>query len=169
MWQTLAGIDWMGLGLWIVAAALIIIGLAGTIIPALPGIPMIFAGAWVAAWIGHFEHIGWVTLTLLAILTVLGLVVDWVAQTMGAKKAGASKYGLAGTVVGTVIGMFMGIVGIFLMPLVGAFVGEIIARRDVRVATNVGWATWIGMLAGTVLKLALSFTMIGIVLFALWV
>lgn len=169
MWETVTSVDWLGLCLWTTSVVLIVIGLAGTVIPALPGIPMIFAGAWLAAYIGDYQEITWVTLVILGIFTVIGLVVDWVAQTMGAQRAGASKYGLAGSLVGTVIGLFMGIVGILFMPLVGAFIGEYIAQRDLRVATNVGWATWIGMLAGTALKLALSFTMIGIMLFALWV
>ena len=159
---TLSGVDWIAIAGWTSAIAFILVGLAGTVIPALPGIPMIFAGAWIIAWVGDYEHIGWVSLVFLAVLTVIGLVVDWVAQTMGAKKAGASRYGLAGSLIGTIAGIFMGIWGILFMPLVGAFIGEYIAKRDLRVATNVGWATWIGMLAGTAIKLALSFMMIGI-------
>lgn len=169
MWETLASVDWWGVGLWSLGICFIVIGLAGTVVPALPGMPMIFAGAWLGAWAGNYESIGWVPLTILGALTVVGLVVDWVAQTMGAQKAGASKYGLTGSMIGTVAGLFMGIFGVFVMPLVGAFIGEYIAKRDLRIATNVGWATWVGMLVGTALKLALSFTMIGVVLFALWV
>ena len=129
---------------------------------------MIFVGALIAAWIGDFAHITWVTLVVLGVLTIIGLAVDWVAQTMGAQRAGATKYGIVGSMVGTVLGLFMGIFGILFMPLIGAFVGEYIGQRDLRVATNVGWATWVGMLVGTALKLALSFIMIGIMCFALW-
>ena len=102
-------------------------------------------------------------------VTQTGQEVTWtVAQTMGAQRAGATKYGIVGSMVGTVLGLFMGIFGILFMPLIGAFVGEYIGQRDLRVATNVGWATWVGMLVGTALKLALSFIMIGIMCFALW-
>lgn len=173
MWETITGtlasVAWLDIVLWITAAAFMIIGLAGTVLPALPGIPMIFVGAWMIAFIDDYERIGWFVLVVLGVLTVIGFAVDWVAQTMGAQKAGASKYGLAGSLVGTVLGLFMGIFGILFMPLIGAFIGEYIAQRDLRVASQVGWATWLGMLAGTALKLALSFTMIGIVLFAYFV
>ena len=124
MLETLAAVDWTGIILWICVTALIVCGVAGTVVPALPGIPMIFLGALLAGWIGDFEHITWVPLVFLGILTVVGLAVDWVAQTMGAQRAGASKWGILGSLVGTVLGLFMGIFGILFMPLVGAFVGE---------------------------------------------
>ena len=161
MIDTLLSVDWTGIVLWICVVALILCGVAGTVVPALPGIPMIFLGALLAAWIGDFQHITWVPLVVLGVLTIIGLAVDWVAQTMGAQRAGASKWGIMGSLVGTVAGLFMGIVGILFMPLVGAFIGEYIAQRDLRVAGNVGWATWVGMMVGTVVKLGLSFVMIG--------
>ena len=168
MIDTLLAVDWTGIILWICVVALILCGVAGTVVPALPGIPMIFLGALLAAWIGDFQHITWVPLVVLGVLTVIGLAVDWVAQTMGAQRAGASKWGILGSLIGTIAGLFMGIVGILFMPLVGAFIGEYIAQRDLRVAGNVGWATWVGMMVGTVVKLGLSFVMIGIMCFALW-
>lgn len=168
MSDTLLSVDWTGIVLWICVVALILCGVAGTVVPALPGIPMIFLGALLAAWIGDFQHITWVPLVVLGVLTIIGLAVDWVAQTMGAQRAGASKWGIMGSLVGTVAGLFMGIVGILFMPLVGAFIGEYIAQRDLRIAGNVGWATWVGMMVGTVVKLGLSFVMIGIMCFALW-
>ena len=165
MIDTLLSVDWTGIVLWICVVALILCGVAGTVVPALPGIPMIFLGALLAAWIGDFQHITWVPLVVLGVLTIIGLAVDWVAQTMGAQRAGASKWGIMGSLVGTVAGLFMGIVGILFMPLVGAFIGEYIAQRDLRIAGNVGWATWVGMMVGTVVKLGLSFVMIGIMCF----
>lgn len=168
MIDTLMSVDWMGIFLWICVAAFIVVGVAGTVVPALPGIPMIFLAALLAAWIGDFEQVTWVPLVFLGILTIVGLAVDWVAQTMGAQRAGASKWGILGSLIGTVAGLFMGIFGILFMPLVGAFIGEYIAQRDLRIAGNVGWATWVGMMVGTVVKLALSFIMIGVLIFALW-
>lgn len=75
--------------LWVIAAALMVIGFAGTIVPMIPGLPLIFAGAWLAAFIDHYDEISVMTLVILAVLTVIGLIVDWVAQTLGAQKAGA--------------------------------------------------------------------------------
>ena len=168
MLETLASVDWVNILLWILSIASIEIGVAGAVVPALPGIPMVFVGALIAAWIGDFEHITWVTLVVLGILTVVGLAVDWFAQTLGAQRAGASKNGNVGSMIGTILGLFMGLFGILFMPLIGAFVGEYIGQRNLRIATNVGWATWVGMLVGTALKLAISFIMIGIMCFALW-
>ena len=138
MIDTLLAVDWTGIILWICVVVLILCGVAGTVVPALPGIPMIFLGALLAAWIGDFQHITWVPLVVLGVLTVIGLAVDWVAQTMGAQRAGASKWGILGSLIGTIAGLFMGIVGILFMPLVGAFIGEYIAQRDLRVAGNLG-------------------------------
>ena len=130
---------------------------------------MIFAGGWLAGWIGHYDSIGWVTLTVLGILTAVGFAVDWVSQTMGAKKAGATKYGTAGALIGTIAGLFMGIFGILFMPLIGAFIGEFIAQKNLKIATNVGWATWVGMMVGAALKVAIAFMMTGIIVFMLLV
>ena len=63
--------------LWVIAAALMVIGFAGTIVPMIPGLPLIFAGAWLAAFIDHYDEISVMTLVILAVLTVIGLIVDW--------------------------------------------------------------------------------------------
>ena len=149
-------------GIYAVAFLLILVGVAGTIIPALPGIPMIFAGAWLVAYMEDYLYFGWGTLIALGVLTVISIIIDWVSQTMGAQKAGATKLGLTGALLGTIIGIPFGLVGIFLFPVIGAFVGEMIGHRDMRKAGKVSWATWIGMIAGIAAKLAIAFMMIGI-------
>lgn len=149
-------------GLYAVSFVLILVGLAGTVIPALPGIPMIFAGGWLIAYLEDYQFLGWGTLIALGVLTVISLIIDWVSQTMGAQKAGATKLGLTGAFVGTIVGIPFGLVGIFLFPVIGAFVGEMIGHRDMRKAGKVSWATWIGMIAGIAAKLAIAFIMIGI-------
>ena len=149
-------------GLYAVSFVLILVGLAGTIIPALPGIPMIFAGGWLIAYLEDYQFFAWGTLIALGVLTVISLIIDWVSQTMGAQKAGATKLGLTGAFVGTIVGIPFGLVGIFLFPVIGAFVGEMIGHRDMRKAGKVSWATWIGMIAGIAAKLAIAFIMIGI-------
>ncbi len=151
-------------GLYTVAILLILCGLAGTIIPALPGIPMIFAGAWVIGYVENFEHIGFWTLVALGVLTVISIVIDWVSQSMGAERAGATKLGLTGAFLGTILGIPFGLFGIFLFPVIGAFIGEMIGHRDMRVATKVSWATWVGMMAGIALKVAIAFIMLGVMI-----
>jgi uncharacterized protein len=148
--------------LWILAGALVLVGLAGTILPMLPGVPFVFGGLLVAAWIDNFQRIGWPTLTILALLTAMALVVDFVATMLGAKRAGASKLALLGAAIGSIVGIFFGLVGIFIFPFVGAVIGEFIEHQKLGQAGKVGFATWLGLLFGALAKLALALTMIGI-------
>jgi len=153
--------------LWIVAVLMVIVGIAGTVLPALPGVVLVFAGIVLAAWIDGFTVItGW-TIGVLAVLTVIGFVVDYVAQMVSAQRAGATWQGIAGAAAGTVAGIFTGLWGLLFMPLVGAAIGEFISHRDALRAGRVGLATWVGLLVGAVLKLAIVFTMIGIFVAAL--
>lgn len=152
---------------WLLAVLLIGVGVAGTVLPALPGVPLIFAGVLLAAWLDDFKRISGWTVGVLALLTIVGVVVDYVAASMSAKRAGASKYGVIGAALGTIAGIFTGLWGLLFMPLVGAAVGEWIAHRDALRAGKVGVATWLGLLAAIVAKLTIAFTMIGIFVAAL--
>ena len=157
----------MTIALWILAVVLIVAGVVGTVLPALPGAILVFAGIALAAWIDDFARISGWTLGVLAVLTAIAWIVDYVAGVYGAKKAGASPWALAGAAVGTVAGVFTGLVGLVFMPLAGAAIGEFLAQRDALRAGKVGLATWLGMLAGTVLKVAIAFLMVGIFVGAL--
>ena len=153
--------------LYALAAALILVGIAGTILPALPGVPLVFAGMLVAAWAGDFVEIGWVTLLVLGILTVIAVTVDFVASLLGAKRVGASGWALFGAAAGTVVGMFLGLPGLILGPFVGAVLGELIAGSNLRRSTTVGIGAWLGFIFGTLAKIALCFTMLGVFVFSL--
>jgi len=157
----------MSTALWIVAALLVVAGLAGTVLPALPGIPLIFGGVLLAAWIDDFQRISVWTIAVLGVLAAIGLAIDYIAAAASAKRAGASKHGVIGAAVGTVVGVFTGLWGLVFMPLVGAAIGEFIAQRDALRAGKVGLATWLGLLLGTAAKIAIAFTMIGVFLAAL--
>lgn len=162
--EWLTTFDWFALACWLGAFVLIAAGFAGTVVPAIPGLPMIAGGAWLVGWADDFEKVGWKTIAFLAVLAVIGVAVDSLAQTAGAQRAGASRAGIVGSIVGTVIGMFLGLFGLLFGPLIGAAIGEFWAKRDLLHAGRVGMATWIGMIAGTVLKIALAFTMTGVLL-----
>ena len=156
---------------YVLAAALILLGLIGVVLPALPGLPLVYAGMLLAAWADGFERIGVWTLVALGVLTVLSLAVDLAATAMGAKRVGASRLALVGAAIGTVVGLFFSLVGVFVAPFIGAVIGELIHRRklakaDIGHATKVGLGTWLGILFGVVLKLALAFAMIGLFLIA---
>jgi len=153
--------------LWTVSGALILLGLAGTVLPALPGVTLVFVGIALAAWIDDFARIPVWLLLILGVLTAVAWVVEYAAAAMGAKRAGASRLAVVGAVAGTLAGIFSGLWGLLFMPLVGAAVGEYIAQRDLRRAGRVGIATWIGLLLGTAAKVAIAFAMVGIFVFAL--
>ncbi|MBC5766450.1 DUF456 domain-containing protein [Ramlibacter albus] len=153
--------------LWLASAALILVGLAGIVLPALPGTLLVFGGILLGAWIDNFTKVGVLTVAVIAVLALLSWAMDYVAAVLGAKRAGASKQAIVGAALGTVVGIFMGLVGVFFMPLVGAALGEFLARRNHQQAVRVGIATWLGLLAGMLAKFVLAFMMIGIFVIAL--
>ncbi len=156
--------------LWLVlAVALVCIGIAGSVLPALPGVPLVFAGLLVAAWAGDFERVGWVTLVVLGLLTVASFAIDLAATAMGAKRVGATKLAVAGAALGALAGLFLGLPGLVLGPFVGAVTGELLSHGQVQQATRAGLATWMGLLFGTLAKLALVFTMLGVFALAYFV
>ncbi len=157
----------MTIALWVLALVLIVAGVVGTVLPALPGAILVFAGVALAAWIDDFARISGWTLGVLGVLTAIAWVTDYVAAAAGAKKVGASKFAIIGAAVGTIAGVFTGLVGLIFMPLVGAAIGEYLAQKDALRAGRVGIATWLGMLAGTVVKVAVVFLMVGIFVGAL--
>ncbi len=152
----------MDILLWVIAALLVLVGLAGVVLPALPGIPLMFGGFLMMAWLDDFTRIGSVTLTMLGVLTVLAWLIDFAASVIGAQRVGASSLALVGAAVGTVLGLFAGLIGLLFAPLAGAAIGEFIARRDALQAARVGVATWLGMLIAAVAKVAIAFMMLGI-------
>jgi uncharacterized protein YqgC (DUF456 family) len=153
--------------LYALAAVLIVAGLIGNILPALPGIPMIFGGIWLVAAVDHYRHLGTGWLIIIAVLGAVGVIVDLVASTLGAKRVGASKLALWGAAIGTLIGMFLGIPGLLLGPFVGALIGELASGTSVLRSAHVGVGTWLGLLFGTLVKLVISFMMIGLFVFAM--
>jgi uncharacterized protein YqgC (DUF456 family) len=152
--------------MWVLATVLVLAGLAGAVLPALPGVPLVFGGLVVAAWIDDFQRVGWITLSFLGFLTLASFAIDFAATAMGAKRVGASKLAIVGAALGALGGLFLGIPGLILGPFIGAVAGEMLSHGEWRKATQAGLATWMGLLFGTLAKLALVFAMLGIFLFA---
>ena len=153
--------------LWILSIALMAVGLAGAVLPVLPGAGLVLAGTVLGAWIADFERVGGWTLGVLVALALLSFVLDYVAGVLGAKKAGASRQALVGAAIGTVAGLFLGFVGVLVLPFVCAAAGEYLARQDHRAATRVGLATGFGLVVALVAKVVIAFVMIGIFVVAL--
>lgn len=144
------------------ALLLVLAGAAGTVLPMLPGVPLVFLGLLTAAWSDGFDRVGAPTLVALGLLTGLSFAVDATASALGARRTGATWQALAGAVVGSVVGLSFGLPGLLLGPFVGAFAGEWLARRDLRQAGRAGFGTWLGLVVAAVGKIALVFAMVGI-------
>jgi len=150
--------------LWILAVLMVIAGLAGLVLPAVPGPLLLFAGLFTAAWAEAFVHVGSKTLVALAVLAALAMLADFVAGALGARRYGASPRAMAGAALGALIGIFFGLPGLLLGPFIGALIGEIAERNDWAAASRAGWGATLGLIIGTAAKIALGFTMVGLYL-----
>lgn len=148
--------------LWIIVVVLVLAGIAGTLLPWLPGVPLVFGALLLAAWMDDFVRVSAFTVAVLGVLMALALLADLLASALGAERVGASRKAVIGAAVGTAVGIFFGLAGLLLGPFVGAVVGELMTKSDVERATRAGIGTWVGLLLGTVAKLALAFTMVGV-------
>ncbi len=157
--------DWTLL-LWLLVALLVAAGLAGTVLPALPGAPLVFLGLFIGAWIDDFQSVGWVTIGLLAALAGLAWLVDFLAGAAGTRYMGATSRAFWGAALGAVVGMFFGLPGLLLGPFIGAVAGELSTGRGLTQSGRAGLGAWLGLVVATAAKLALVFLMIGIFLFA---
>ena len=151
--------------LWTVGILFVLLGIAGLVLPALPGPPLLFVGFLLAAWADNFVYVGIKTIIILGALTLLTYGVDLWATMFGARRFGASKRAVIGALVGLVVGFFLGFPGILFGPFIGAVIGELLFRRDLQAAARAGFGATVGLALGAALKLALAFSMIGIFLF----
>jgi uncharacterized protein YqgC (DUF456 family) len=145
---------------FVLAGILVLIGLAGTILPIIPGTLLVFAGLFVAAWAEQFAKVGWIPLAIIGALGLTSFVADFFSSLLGAKRVGASPQALIGAALGGLVGIFFSIPGMILGPFVGAVAGELFARGGFAQAGKVGLGTWLGLLLGAVLKVVIAFLMI---------
>ncbi|HWN38525.1 MAG TPA: DUF456 domain-containing protein [Gammaproteobacteria bacterium] len=150
--------------LWIASGVLIAIGTIGLVLPILPGAPLIFIGALLAAWAEDFAYLGPWSLALLGALTVLAVAVDFIAGAFGASRFGASARAVWGATLGALLGLFFGIVGVLIGPFIGAVIGELSVRRNLAAAGRAGVGAALGLALGTAAKLAIAFAMIGVII-----
>lgn len=152
--------------LWILSALLTATGLAGLIVPVIPGPAILLAGLVLAAWAENFVYIGPVIITILTVLALLAHALDFLAGAMGAKRFGASRKAAIGAGIGAFFGIFFGFIGILLGPFIGAVIGELSVRRNFQAAGMAGIGAWLGMMVGAAAKVAIGFSMAGIFIIA---
>jgi uncharacterized protein YqgC (DUF456 family) len=144
---------------WFLTIFLMLVGLVGTVVPLIPGAILILLGAVV----NHFAigSVGWGTLLVLTLLAVAAQALDIVSGAAGARWFGATRWGAVGGILGAVAGLFFGLPGLFIGPLLGAIVGELLGGKGILPAGKSGWGTFLGTTAGIVGKLGIAFFMIG--------
>ncbi len=144
-------------------------GLAGAAVPILPGIPLIFGGIWLAAAVDHYQRVSLSWLIGIGIIAAVGVVLDLTAAALGTKRVGASAQAISGALIGTLVGLFLGIPGLIFGPFLGALMGELSAGGGLLRSTHVGVAAWIGLIFGTLIKLAASIMMVVLFAAAWWI
>lgn len=145
---------------WTLAVVLVIVGLAGAVLPALPGTPLILAGLVLMSWLDGFVHVGVWTLFWLTLLTVLAVLLDFIATAEGARRFGAGRAAILGATLGLVVGLFFGLPGMLLGPFVGAAVGHRLGKANIDASIRAGVGASIGVLVGTVAKVVVSVAML---------
>jgi uncharacterized protein YqgC (DUF456 family) len=153
--------------LYVLGALSLAAGVAGVVLPALPGSPLLAVGALLVAWAGAFQLVGWGAVISVAVIAIVIFAVDYVATLLGARAFGASRWALVGGAIGLVVGMFLGLPGLILGPAVGAVAFEYARNPDFERAARAGVGVLIGFVVGGAIKVALAFMAVGIVVFAL--
>ncbi|MBQ8939021.1 MAG: DUF456 domain-containing protein [Paludibacteraceae bacterium] len=157
----------MDIFLLIIAALLILVGIIGCIVPSLPGVPLAYAGLWIAQATERIDF-SWQMLLVWGIVTIVVSILDYVVPAWGTKQYGGTKYGVWGSTIGVFVGMFFGALGVIIGPLVGAVLGELIGGKEVAEALRAGWGSFIGLLFGTILKLVCCGLMAVALIQAIW-
>lgn len=155
----------MDILLIILGAICLLLGLVGCVAPVVPGVPLSYLGLWLLHWTERVQF-SWQFLLIWAVVTIVIQVLDYFIPAWGTKKFGGSKYGVWGSTIGLLAGLFMGPMGIILGPFIGAVIGEMIyfnrhpqsadnqaANNNFNRALRAGLGSFIGLLTGTVLKL----------------
>lgn len=150
----------MDIALWVLAAAAVLFGLAGLVLPLLPGTPLLLGGLWLAAWLGDYVQVGIPVLLVLALMAAAAWGVDYLAAVIGVKHVGASRQAMAGAGAGALLGIFGGLPGLLLGPIAGAMTGEWVARRNPAQATRAGLAAGLSFLLAAVVKLGIGLAMV---------
>jgi hypothetical protein len=157
----------MAILLYVLGALALLAGLAGLVLPVLPGALLMYGGVLLIAWAEDFTRVGWPTLLVTGLLAAAIWVVDLVAAALGARVAGASRWALVGASLGLLVGLFLGPAGLLLGPAVGATLLEYWKDPDFERALRAGVGTLIGFLAGSVVKVVLGFALVGALLVGL--
>jgi uncharacterized protein YqgC (DUF456 family) len=143
----------MSIALITIGIILLIAGIVGCIVPALPGVPLSYLALVLLRFSDKGDEVSNRLLIIWAIVTVVVTALDYIVPAWGTKQFGGSKWGTWGSTIGVIVGLFMGPWGIIIGPFVGAVVFELLGGKPSREAVRAGWGSFIGLLTGTIIKL----------------
>lgn len=146
---------------WLIAIVLMAVGLIGTLLPVVPGAIIILAGAVIhQVMLGSERSLGWWNIAVLVLLTLLSYALEFAGGYFGAKRFGATKWGILGATLGAIAGLFFPFPGLLVGPVVGAIAGEFVGGKRLVSAGRAGWGTLLGNLAGMIGKLTIGLIMV---------
>jgi len=148
----------MNIVVLILCIILMLVGLAGTVVPVLPGIPIIWIGMLIYGWFSGWVAYGWVAMVVVGLLVILSVAVDQLASVVGAKKFGASRAGMIGSFIGAIFGLIvLSLPGLILGTFMGAMLFEMaFSKRNFRESMASGTGALVGFLAGSLFKFMLG-------------
>jgi uncharacterized protein len=156
--------------LFAISIIIMLTGMAGIIVPVIPSIPLIWLGSFIYAIFTNFEKITWVVLLIFALLTIFSIVLENIGNVYGAKKFGATKWGIIGSIIGTGVGFYTGgPIGLILGPVVGTIIFEFIGGKDYKGALKSGLGNFVGFLGGSILKFVVGLAMIIVFIWKIFV
>lgn len=142
----------MDILLIILGAICLLTGIIGCVLPVLPGVPLAYVGILLLQLTERVQF-SWQFLVIWAVVVVVVQALDYFVPAWGTKRFGGSKWGVWGSTIGMLIGLFFGVWGIILGPFIGAVVFELIDGKNTRTALRAGWGSFVGLMTGTILKL----------------
>lgn len=141
---------------FIIAICVMLVGVAGTVVPLLPGLPLIWLTMLVYAFIEGFESVDAAFLILTLIVLIAAEAADYFGRAWGARRFGATKRGALGAVVGSLVGLFFLPLGLIVGPFLGVVVAELLAGRTTSESIRAGWGGLLGTLGSMVVKFTIA-------------
>lgn len=147
---------------------LMLVGILGSVLPVLPGVPISWLGL-LMIYLAPSVDFEWGFLIITFIIAALLYVLDYIIPAMGTKKFGGSRYGM----IGATIGLFVGIIapipfGIIIGPFAGAFLGELLNVKTRHNALKAAFGSFVGFLASTFIKVMAAFVYLGLFVYKVW-
>lgn len=159
--SVLALVDLSFWGVWTLTVLLLTLGLIGTVVPLLPGPVLIFIAGVLHTLLRPESGMSWWAIAIQAVLVGVAYGLDIASGAMGTKWFGGSKWGVIGVLVGGVVGLFFGLPGLILGPLIGGFAFEmLLAKKKMTPAAKATWGTLIGTGVGLVARLCIGLVMV---------